>query len=182
MADKDYDYVISTAFPNAKISDDLRVEINDAALAKNLLRVETVGDNCKVWFDDTLSSGDKTALDGVVAAHAGTATKSIQEGIKQQILSDPLNGLLVTVTASGLVITADIEDLVDNDQTTIVADPTDTKFVKVCYVYNESTDAFSLEVYEKTTGQYAALAPPEVLVRDIKEFSVVANGTDLVEV
>ena len=134
------------------------------------------------WTGDVLSEmtqGEKDARD---ATEATAVHDAIEARIKKQVLGDPLNGLTVTSVAAALVITTNIQNLVTDDETTVVADPDDEKFVKVCYVYNEDTDTFGIVAYEKTTGQYAALTPPEYLIRDIKEFSVGAAGTELVEV
>lgn len=120
--------------------------------------------------------------DAVDANHEAANTPVIQQQIKDRLLGDALNGLAVSVTASGLVITTDIESLVDEDETTVVADGSNTKYVRLCYIYNADTDVFSIAAHEKTTGEYAALTPPEYLVRELGEFSVVASGTELVEV
>jgi hypothetical protein len=109
-------------------------------------------------------------------------TSSIQQKIKTKLLSDPLNGLAVTTVVGGLTITTNIEGLIVDDLTTVVADPTNTKYVRVSYVYNEATDSFSVEAYEKTTGEYALYEPPEYLVRQLGEWFVVANGSVLVPV
>ncbi len=122
-----------------------------------------------------MSQAEKDVVDA-------TVDPAVEQLVKERTLSSPLDDIAVSVTAALLVITSSIESLVDDDETTIVADPTDTKFALVCYVYNDSTDAFSLQVFEKTTGLYADLLPPEYLVEALAEFSVVAGGTELVEV
>ena len=49
--------------------------------------------------------------------------------------------------------------------------------------YDKLTDLFAVVVREKTTGAYVDLSSPnEVLVGDLQEYSLVANGTTLVEV
>jgi hypothetical protein len=109
-------------------------------------------------------------------------TAAIQEQIVEQLLADPLTDLTVTTAIAGLTITTDIEGLIFADLTTVVADPTDTKYLRISYVYHSDTDTFSVEAYERTTGEYALYTPPEYLVRELGEWYVVANGSVLVEV
>ena len=72
MAATKYTYSISGDFPNAKEdSSRLSREILDSSISTPLERIDTDGDDCDIWFDDALSGGDKTTLDGLVAAHTG---------------------------------------------------------------------------------------------------------------
>ena len=74
MALTEYDYTISTAFPNQKVNPTkLALEINDSSIAQTLNHIDTFEetDNCAIWFDDALSSGDQTILDTIVANHDG---------------------------------------------------------------------------------------------------------------
>ncbi len=110
--------------------------------------------------------------------------KTIAEAqIKSALFADPLEGFIPSVVASGLQITVNVDPVIVNDVTNVVADPTDTKFVLVSMSYNKATDVFAIVAREKTTGQYAdLLSPDEVLVEDFQEYSLVAAGTTLVEV
>jgi len=72
MASVKYTYSISTDFPNQKVaSDRLTQEIGASAIVTALGYIETVGDDCDIWFKDALSSGDEAVLTGVVNAHTG---------------------------------------------------------------------------------------------------------------
>lgn len=79
MAATAYTYSLTTDFPNdAMNSGRLAQEIDDSAIASaNYDRVDTDGDVVKVWFDNPLSVGDEAILDGIVAAHAGTALSGL---------------------------------------------------------------------------------------------------------
>jgi len=71
-----YTYSISGDFPNGKVAVDvLEGEINDSAISTGVLESINVAitgaDNCDITFDVALSAGDKTTLDGLVAAHQG---------------------------------------------------------------------------------------------------------------
>lgn len=72
MALTKYNYSISEDFPNAKVNTStLSTEIVASDIAEDLARIDTEGDDCDIWFDNALSGGDETTLDGIVAAHAG---------------------------------------------------------------------------------------------------------------
>ena len=74
MALTEYDYTISTAFPNQEVnSTRLTLEIADSAIAETLSHIDTneASDNCAIWFENALTQDDKTALDGIVAVHSG---------------------------------------------------------------------------------------------------------------
>jgi hypothetical protein len=132
-----------------------------------------------VLFDGELSDAEKTALDAVVAAHNGAVTDAeVKEAaIKREITHDPLEGYTIDVQVSGLVLTVNINSIVVNDVTTVVADGTDTKFVKLCYVYNETSDTLAIQAFEKTTGVYDDVGLDEYIVKDLGEWSTPVNGT-----
>lgn len=74
MASVNYDFTISTAFPNAKVSSGkLTKEIQASAIVTALDYISTAEDACSVWFKDTLSGGDQTLLNTLVAAHDGVS-------------------------------------------------------------------------------------------------------------
>lgn len=51
----------------------LAKEIDDSAIGTTLNHIETndASDKCDIWFDNVLSGGDETILDGIVAVHTG---------------------------------------------------------------------------------------------------------------
>ena len=119
----------------------------------------------------------------LVIADPDQAKTAAEESIKAALFADPLAGMSRSVVAVGLQITVNINAVIVDDVTNIVADPTDTKFVLVSMSYDKALDVFAVVVREKTTGLYVDLdSPDEVLVEDLQEFSLVANGTALVEV
>ncbi len=119
----------------------------------------------------------------LVIADPDQAKRSVEEGIKAALFADPLEGLPRSVVAVGLQITVNVNAVIVDDVTDVVADPTDAKMVLVSMAYNKATDVFLVVVREKTTGLYAdLLSPDEVLVEDLQEYSLVAAGSTLVEV
>jgi len=72
MAATKYTYSIQNDFPNHKVSiDRLTTEIQASSIVTALEGCTTSGDDCDIWFKAALSTGDKTALDGLVATHSG---------------------------------------------------------------------------------------------------------------
>jgi len=72
MAATKYTYSISGDFPNHKVdSTRLSREIDYSSISTALSHINTVDDDCDIWFVDALSAGDKTTLDGLVAVHSG---------------------------------------------------------------------------------------------------------------
>jgi hypothetical protein len=76
MAQTQYDYTVTSAFPNQAVTLlRLKKEIEASAIATALdhLSWDEDGDTCSVFMADALSAPDKTTLDAVVAAHQGAA-------------------------------------------------------------------------------------------------------------
>lgn len=77
MAATEYTYSIQSDFPDQKVNPVLlKQEIDNCPISTALERINEDGDDCNIWFADALSSGDKTTLDGIIAAHQGTETTS----------------------------------------------------------------------------------------------------------
>lgn len=75
----DYVYSVATDFTSLDVAgvvnlELLRIEIGDSAIASGLPLTEILieDDAVTISFTGTLTSGDETILDGVVAAHTGT--------------------------------------------------------------------------------------------------------------
>ena len=72
MASTKYEYSVSTDFPNHQVGiDKLTSQVAGSAIVTALVRIDTSGDVCDIWFEAELSSGDETILDGLVAVHDG---------------------------------------------------------------------------------------------------------------
>lgn len=72
MALTEYTYSIQNDFPNGKVAPDrLAQEIRQSPIVIALDTIDTLGDDCNIWFKDPLSVGDKAILDGIVATHNG---------------------------------------------------------------------------------------------------------------
>lgn len=73
MADTSYNYSVSTDFKNQAVANGVLYEeiVNSTIASASILRVDVSGDDCSIWFNDPLSSGDETTLDGLVSVHDG---------------------------------------------------------------------------------------------------------------
>jgi len=75
MALTNYQYTISTDFPNAKVNgeylQDTIAFYSGIVTALSCINVNIEPDKCDIWFVDPLSVGDEAILDAVVAAHQG---------------------------------------------------------------------------------------------------------------
>lgn len=140
------------------------------------------------WKNDTadvveeMTGPEKTAIDqAILDAH----NDEVEASIKASGSAPPaLAGLTWSAVASGLTVTVDIDTVVVADVTTVVADASLTKFLKILYIHDTTTgiDVLTVEAFEHTDGTYDALAADEVVKATLGEWSVVANGTELVVV
>lgn len=96
--------------------------------------------------------------------------------IEESIINKP------TAVAAGLDITVNVGSAIVNDVTSIVADPDDTKFALVSVVRDDGTGILEIQVQEKVLGNYASTPTDKTWECDIQEFSVIANGSNLVAV
>ena len=90
--------------------------------------------------------------------------------------------VVMTAVASGLNITTNIGVTVVDQVDAITADGSDTKFVLVTAYEDDVTGLLEAVLFEKTTGEYGDPPSGKTYHEDINEFSLVASGTDLVEV
>lgn len=88
----------------------------------------------------------------------------------------------ITAVAAGLDITTNVGSAIIDDVTSIVADPDDTKFCLVSIVRDNASQLLEVQVQEKVLGNYAETPDDKTWECDVSEFSLVAAGTDLVEV
>ena len=165
----------------------LRTQIlSEVAITKMLRTIEVRwnrGNVIVLGFASALSPADETALGAVVSAHDGSQEPgTLQDVIRATLVSDTMTNVPVSTVVAGLQITTNIDGLIINDITIVVADPLLTKYIRLSYVYHEDTDTFTVEGYERTDGEYAPYGPPDYLVRELGEWYVVANGTTLVPV
>lgn len=119
---------------------------------------------------------DQLLLDQDIAAKTAAV-------ISPQDPFDPLAGLVTSVVTDGfLEITTNVDVLLVDDITTIVADTVVTKFVRVSYEYDEAGDILQLTVYERLDPAqiYTPRGPDIRALEDLAEYSLVANGASLV--
>jgi hypothetical protein len=81
-----YNYSIANDTANGEVNSTvLQSQINDSSISTGvLIDIGTTGDDLGITFDVALSAGDKTTLDGVVAAHTGVSlTGNTQQGTSE---------------------------------------------------------------------------------------------------
>jgi len=71
-------------------------------------------------------------------------------------------------------------EIVDDDYT-VTADPSDKKWIKMVILRDDTSTDIEIYAFEKTTGEYGSVPSGKTHEKDLKEFSVVASGTVLVE-
>jgi hypothetical protein len=98
------------------------------------------------------------------------------------VILDDDEPTVITAVPTGLDIQTDVGSAVVGDITSIVADPDDTKFCLVSVVRDNASQLLEVQVQEKVLGNYADTPDDKTWECDVAEFSVVAAGTDLVEV
>lgn len=73
----EFTYSISGDTANGKVSSDrMYLEVSNAAIAPNMVRLDTEGDELKMFFDADLSGPEEAALNAVVTAHKGNPVRT----------------------------------------------------------------------------------------------------------
>jgi len=80
-----------------------------------------------------------------------------------------------------LTIRTNVGSAIVNDDYAVTADPDDKKFIKMVVVRDDTSGLLEILAFEKTLGDYADIPAGKSHEKDLKEFSVVALGTALVE-
>ena len=101
MAEFSVGYTISTDFSNGVTSDKLVTEVQASSIVISLNRVDTLGDACYAVFNGVgpLSTGDKTTLDGLVAAHDGLPLPDGFDYVRIHGVQEENNGQLPVVNS-----------------------------------------------------------------------------------
>lgn len=148
-----YDYAKSPVAIDALTS-----EIQKSAIATALDYISTFGAVCSVFFKADLSAGDKTILDGVVSAHAGTPL--VQNQIQSVNISTIPSFSAKNVGTKKLFArnTGMQETLTAGSN--IVTFPITFPWVKITgmeIVGCEALDTVSMRVFDTATGTYSAV-------------------------
>ena len=79
MAETKYTYSVASDTANGAVDlMSLENEIRSSAILTSHNRNDVSGDVLDIWFNDAISAGDKTTLDGIVAAHQGVTETTIE--------------------------------------------------------------------------------------------------------
>lgn len=88
---------------------------------------------------------------------------------------------LPTCTSSLLAITANVGTFIVSDVTNVTAHSTLVKTIKITVGIDDTTGVLEIIAYEKTDGEYAAVPLGKSHVADLKEYTLAAAGTEVVE-
>lgn len=133
----------------------------------------------KIEGDNVLemNASEKAVVDQNFLTQSGIDFRNAILGI---INPDPFLGVSGTVVISGgLNLVTNIPNLITNDVTPVVANPSFTKNVLISVVYHTVSGTFSVVAREKTTDEFADLLNKELITKDLGEFFVVAGGSTL---
>lgn len=84
-----------------------------------------------------------------------------------------------TCVASGLDVTTNVGTYVVDDSYTATADPTETKFVLMSVLIDDTTGVFEVYAFTKTAGFYGSIPAGKTLASDLREFSIEAAGSTM---
>jgi len=93
MSEVPYNYTISVAFDQGLNITLLQSQVIAAALAQPYIRIDTNADTLSIIFGGTLSAGNITTLNNVVANHIGYANGYIEDGSANGYILDVHNSL-----------------------------------------------------------------------------------------
>jgi hypothetical protein len=82
---------------------------------------------------------------------------------------------------SDLDIRTNVGSAIVDDDYTVTADGSDKKYIKMAIARDDTSGDLEIIAFEKTTGEYGSTPSGKTLSKWLKEFSVVASGTALVE-
>ena len=127
-----------------------------------------------------MNTSEKAVVDQAFITQSGIDFKT---AILNVINPDPFVGVSGTVVVSGgLNLVTNIPNLISDDITTVVADPSFTKNILISVVYHTVSGTFSVVAREKTTDSFADLLNKELITKDLGEFFVTAGGSTLLPV
>ncbi len=116
---------------------------------------------------------DESAKD---PAHSSSVTRDFC--IERVLLNVPS---CVGNSPSNLKIRTNVGSEIVDDDYTVTAHASLKKYVKISILRDDTSTDIEIYAFEKTTGEYGSVPSGKTLEKDLKEFSVVALGTVLVE-
>jgi len=88
----------------------------------------------------------------------------------------------ITCNSSGMTITITMGTIIVSDVTLVTANPGTKKFILMLMAINNATGEPLIYAFEKTQGNYGSFPDGYQEATKIKEYSVEAGGTTLVEI
>jgi len=127
-----------------------------------------------------MDSGEQAAQDSaILAASQASTVARINENIAKR--RPALNGIGWTLDITGLVLTLNVEQLVQDSGHTATSSGSLKTFVHAMLIHNTTSGVYVLKVRERTGGYYSTLAADEVPLFELGEWCIAPSGTVLVE-
>jgi len=169
-----YEYSIAGDFPEDSLgSSILTAEILSSQISTALCCINRSGDVCEICFEESLSAGDKTVLDGVVESHAPSlivAKKSKIRNIDHRT-AELIDGGFEFPASSGSMFSLSQCAQIKIEILDRMRD--DTSAVSYPLMYNTKCDTLAYSIPDSgTMHAFCIVAAKKVL-------SVVASGTAL---
>lgn len=156
------------------------IEVPNTVINPDISGVEGV--LTKYWKRASDTIVEMTKQEKVTVDNAITAEMKTRKENEIKTFIFPVQpSLQYTVTNTGLQVTVNVTDLINDDVTNIVADSSETKFILFSLVFDETGNQSFLMAREKTDGVYAPLGKDQYLVKHLKEYSVAPNGSTLID-
>ena len=157
MAETKYTYSIANDTANGLLAaDSLDKSIRDSAIVIALGSVAALGDVLDITMKGALTTGDKTILDGIVAAHDGVALESdpgkVEVTVQPPFASKKINGKSIFKRVHGVSQSIDDGQTVNVDFT--VPYPT-VKFTGAEMFNTDFGDVVDFTVHDDASNTYS---------------------------
>lgn len=187
-------FVVNKANPGQGVTDSVstsRFDANDWHRFKKVTKASVLPpDPPKYWITDTgdgsLREMTQPEKDTVDATEETDRVQTKKDGIINLLqIGQAILDLIPTSSSSstGLVITANVDDLIVDDETTVTADSNFEKFFEVLLIVNISTGIFTIKVPQRTAPEdyTLLLGDNEKQILVIDEYQLDAAGATLVK-
>lgn len=162
MPQTKYTYSVATDTANAALAaDSLKQEYENSSIVTALDYISSLGDVLDIYTKDALSTGDKTTLDSVIAAHTGVALEPDPAPVK---IAKPAPAFADKLTPEGKSLFAREQGIAG---VTVAAGATEDIIYTVAYpavkingaaIFGcQLGDTVNFKVLDSTTGTYTTV-------------------------
>ena len=156
-----YTKSLASDFGNSITPHQLHQEIEDSSITSQILHVTILGDSVDIVFDSSLSAGDQTTLDALVAAHT-VSSQAVYSNIVKFTPRSP-----------------DVKQSSYKREDTLIYEGKSTfkNIVKISAVsyMNEGVTSYTIKVYDKTHNQTVAESTFTNTTEDVVDLTPIQN-------